>query len=74
MDWMQLIGSYAFPIVACVAMAWYVKYVTDKNREDMLNMNHQHKEEMQKVSDALNNNTLAIHDLTTLIKTMKEDK
>ena len=33
MDILQLLGSYCFPIVACLGMGWYVKYITDKNME-----------------------------------------
>ena len=38
-------GSYAFPIVACIFMAYYVKDITKSNRED---------------TKALNNNTIAL--------------
>lgn len=29
MDYVQLISTVGFPIVACMALAWYVKYMTD---------------------------------------------
>ena len=29
MDYVQLISTVGFPIVACIALAWYVKYMTD---------------------------------------------
>lgn len=64
MDIATLIGSYAFPIVACIAMAWYVKDTSDKNREETKELNKQHSEEMLSFKDeiktALNNNTLAL--------------
>lgn len=63
MDWMALIGSYAFPIVACVAMGWYVKYLTDKNNEEFRRMTETHKEESEKFTDALNRNTLVLQKL-----------
>ena len=63
----QLITTVGFPIVACGGMAWYVKYITDRNREDMKEERDQHNQEMQKVTDALNNNTLAIQKLTDYI-------
>lgn len=63
----QLITTVGFPIVACGGMAWYVKYITDRNREDMKEERNQHDQEMQKVTDALNNNTLAIQKLTDYI-------
>ena len=63
----QLITTVGFPIVACGGMAWYVKYITDRNREDMKEERNQHDQEMQQVTDALNTNTLAIQKLTDYI-------
>ena len=34
MDIATLLGSYAFPVIACLGMAWYVKYITEKNIEE----------------------------------------
>lgn len=73
-DIMQLIGSYGFPILACIAMAWYVKYTTDKNREDIKQSREVHKEEMTKITEALNNNTMAVHDLRVMIEKFLEVK
>lgn len=49
----QLIGSLGFPIVACIAL-----YVTLNKQSE------QHKEEMNKITESLNNNTIAITKLT----------
>lgn len=49
----QLIGSLGFPIVACGALFWR-----------MVKSDEQHKEEMNKMSEALNNNTSALVKLT----------
>ena len=67
----QAISTIGFPIVCCIAMAWYVKYQTDKNRQDMLmlieqnredriKLNEQHKEEMNDFKIAIDNNTIAL--------------
>ena len=57
-------GSYAFPIVACISMAYYVKDITKSNREDTKALNEQHTKEMNafkdEVKEALNNNTIAL--------------
>lgn len=53
----QLIGSLGFPIVACVALFWR-----------MVKSDEQHKEEMNKMSEALNNNTSALVKLTEKIE------
>ena len=45
------------------AMMWYVKYITDKNREEISKITEQHKEEITEVTQALNNNTLVIQKL-----------
>ena len=64
----NLLGQYAFPIVMCLMMAWYVKDQGDKHREDIMQLNLQHKEEMLQVTEALNNNTLALQKLTDYIE------
>ena len=48
----NLIKDLGFPIAVCIAMFW----LNNKQVE-------QHKEEMSKVTDALNNNTLALTEL-----------
>ena len=48
----QLVTTLGFPIVCCVALFWR-----------MIKSDENHKEEMDKLSEALNNNTLAINKL-----------
>ena len=47
-----LVGSLGFPIVACVGMAFFI-------REIIAN----HKSEMEKVTEAIQNNTIVIQKL-----------
>ena len=68
----SVIGQYAFPIVACVVMGWYVKYIQDNYRKDISEISSRHKDEMDKVTEALNNNTLAIQKLTDYIEKKDE--
>lgn len=51
-----LISNLGFPIACVIAMFWMM----NKERED-------HKEEMKKVTEALNNNTLALSELRDMI-------
>lgn len=75
MDLATLLGSYAFPVVACIAMAIYVYNMTQQNREDTKMLNEQHNKEMlafkDEITQALNNNTLA---LTKLCEKMDEGR
>jgi sensor domain CHASE-containing protein len=61
---LQLLGSYAFPIVACIFMAIYVKDMSKSNREDTKALNDQHTKEMNtfkdEIKEALNNNTISL--------------
>lgn len=52
-EMVQAISTLGFPIVACGAMAYYVKYITDK-----------HSKEMESITTALNNNTIALTKLS----------
>lgn len=65
------ITQVGFPIVACCLTAWFVKYLTDQNLKETSDMRTEHKEEVAKMTEALNNNTLAIQRL--IDKLDKED-
>lgn len=64
---LQSVGALGFPIVCAISMGWYVKYITDRNREDIDKLNTQHQQEMKEVTTALNNNTLALQKLSDVI-------
>lgn len=49
---MTAISSLGFPIAMCIAMFWYMTKQTET-----------HKEEVAKMTEALNNNTLALNRL-----------
>lgn len=53
------ISTVGFPIVACGGLFWMVNNITD-----------QHRQEIEKMTDALNNNTVAI---TKLCERMGSD-
>ena len=59
----QMITTVGFPIVMCGAMAWYVKYISDRHSQEVQQLNEQHQGEMKQVTEALNNNTLALQKL-----------
>lgn len=60
----QLITAVGFPIVACILLGYYIKAQTENYRKDVSELQTQHKEEMSKITEALNNNTLALTKLT----------
>ena len=60
----QLISSVGFPITMCGAMGWFVVDQTNKHREEVSKLNEQHEKEMNTVVEALNNNTVALKELS----------
>lgn len=56
-DILSLIGSYAFPIVACIALFW--KSVQDERL---------HKEEMKTLSDAVDNNSTLLQKILAYLE------
>lgn len=69
-----MITTFGFPVVACGAMGWFVKYITDKNREEISNLNIQHHDEMNNLKDSLNNNTLVMQQLLDYLKGSDENE
>ena len=51
-----LVGSLGFPICACIGLGWFVT-------SELRTMRSDHKEEMAKMTEAVNNNTMVIQKL-----------
>lgn len=60
----QLISTVGFPITMCGAMGWFVVDQTNKHREEVSKLNEQHEKEMNTVVEAINNNTVALKELS----------
>ena len=74
-DFVQIVANYGLPAIMCAVMMYYVKYREDKNDDRMDAQNVRHKDEIEKLAEtnkqsladitqALNNNTLALQKLT----------
>lgn len=59
----NLITTVGFPIVMCGALFWKI------NKQD-----EQHKEEMAKITEALENNTIALTKLTGIVSTVEKEE
>ena len=81
----SLIASLGFPIVACGAMAFFIVKRSEANdaklealrkeqREDILTIQREHKEEVAKMTEALDNNTIAIERLTERLERRDYEK
>ena len=81
-DLVQVLANYGLPAIMCAVMMYYVKYREDKNDDRMDAQNVRHKEEIDKLAEtnkqsladitqALNNNTLALQKLTDYMERQK---
>lgn len=64
----QLIGSLGFPIVVSIVLFFHMEKAEEKNKEMLERQNEVHRDEMNKITEALNNNTVALTELATLLK------
>ena len=65
----QAIGTLGFPIVMCIVVCFYVKYIIDKNSEQLERITTQHREETKEMTKAIENNTMA---LTRLMEKLED--
>lgn len=69
-----MVGSLGFPIVACIGMAIFFREVNKNYREDIKELSSNHKNEMDKVTEAINNNTIVVQKLIDKLDKEGDDK
>ena len=69
---LTILGNYVFPIAACCAMAFFVKYVYDQTNARVDKLNEQHKKEVDTLSEVIKNNTIALEKMNTLIERLEK--
>lgn len=70
---MTAINTLGVPTVVAITSMWYVKYREDKNDMRIDKLNEAHKQEMSDITEALNNNTLALQRICDTFEQKKED-
>ena len=63
----QIISSLGFPIDSRVFVAVYVFKQTENYRNDIKEIQSRHKEELDKITEALNNNTLVMQQIKDIL-------
>ena len=67
------IGTVGFPIVACCAMGYFFAKVNDNYRNDIKELQANHKEEVKAMTDAINQNTLVIQKLCDSLDDIRKE-
>ena len=74
MDLSQIFNTMVFPCACCIAMGWYVKYITDHHRQELANLNERHDQAEKELSAAIANNTQVMERLCTMLEIRKEEE
>ena len=69
-DIVSIISAVGFPIVAAIGCGYFVKWQYEQNQKQVESMRQEHKEEVQNMTKAIENNTLA---LTRLIEKIDKE-
>ncbi len=59
---MQVISTIGFPIAICLILLWFIKDILEK-----------HKEETDKFTESLNNNTLVLQRVCDMLSVKKDE-
>lgn len=62
-DIVSVVSAVGFPIVAAIGCGYFVKWQYEQNQKQVAEMRKEHKEEVMKMTEALNNNNLLIQKL-----------
>lgn len=62
-DIVSVISAVGFPIVAALGCGFFVKWQYEQNMKQNEELRKEHKEEVSKMTEALNNNTIALQKL-----------
>ena len=62
-----LVSGLGFPIVMVGAMSYYIKYLNDLHKEEVENINKRYIEQVEKLTEALNNNTQVMTEIKAVL-------
>lgn len=63
----QLINGVGFPIVACLALGWYIIWTRKNNQEIHSNREKNNNDTLKFMAETINNNTEAINNLVNTL-------
>lgn len=72
-DVISVVNALGLPTAVAMASMWYVKYREDKNDVRIDKLNEMHKKEMTDITEALNNNTIALQRICDTFEQKRED-
>lgn len=80
---LNLLGNYLFPIVACAAMFWYmaqkdkdhknaIEALTESHKEEIRSLDERHNITLESLNNTIADNTKAISQMTIVVTQLSE--
>ncbi len=63
MDWIEIVVNYGVPMICLAVVSWFCYDQLEKARQDRKEMEDKHKQEVDGMTKALENNTLVLNKL-----------
>lgn len=58
--WIDILSNFGFPIACCGILMWYVFQLQKQHKEELRHIMDEHKLETDKMTEAINSNTLIL--------------
>lgn len=56
----EIFSNFGFPVACCVILMWYVYHLQKTHDEEIKHIMNEHKNEVVKITEAINSNTLIL--------------
>ncbi len=56
----NIVSTFGFPIACCLILMYYVFRLNESHKAEVTEIMREHKEEVDKMTDAINSNTLVL--------------
>ena len=73
MDWINFFSDLSVSVAVIACAFYFINKETDKNREERFKMEEEHKAEVDKLSETINNNTVVMNQILEVLRKDKGD-
>lgn len=68
MDWINFFSDLSVSVAVIACAFYFINKETDKNREERFKMEEEHKAEVDKLSETINNNTVVMNQILEVLR------
>lgn len=68
MDWINFFSDLSVSVAVIACAFYFINKETDRNREERLKIEEEHKAEVDKLSETINNNTVVMNQILEVLR------